>query len=642
MSQKIYTPQYPVDPVEPEDYDEYDRAEAYEPTDPVAPWLVRLPLLVFGGSALLISLLILFIAIHQLTYDGLIYPGVSAYGVALGGMTHDQASAALAKQFTYGSKAIFTFRDGDQSWQMNANDLGVSFDSKQVADQAYAVGRSGGLIRGLVDQWRAWVNGMAISPTIVYDQSRTMVFLQQIAAGIDRPMKDATITMRGTTVSTTPSQVGHTVDVSATLGTLRTVILNMNTGAEIHLIVHDTPPAIAQAETAAAQVRAALIGPIQLYVDNAQKGEGPWQVTPDFVAKLITIPRVDDGPGKAHYAVNISISPVAALLQNIAGQLQVDPVDARFVFNDTTKQLQVTTDSINGRSLDVDGTMAAIQTALFSVDKRKVSLTFKTLVPTVNSQATGQQLGITDLLVSATTHFYGSTQERRTNIQVAASKFQGLVIKPGEQFSFDKYLGDVSPETGFETGLVIFGNQTIKGVGGGVCQVSTTMFQAAFYGGFPVEERYAHGYRVGYYESGSATAGGTQYTSGAGLDATVYSPQVDMKFTNDTSYYILIEEFFDPAQQSLTFKFYSTSSGRVVTKDGPYVSNPVPHGATVYQDSTDLLTGQTRQVDYAVDGSDVHVYRTITQNGKILVSHEDFFSHYLPWHAIFLRGVSRS
>jgi vancomycin resistance protein YoaR len=634
MSQTIHTP-YPVDPVEPENPE-------LEDSNSLAPWLVRLPLLAMGGGALLISLLILFIAVHQLQYDGLIYPGVSAYGLALGGLTRDEANTALAKQFTYGSQAVFTFRDGDHSWQMNAADLGVSFDSKQIADQAFALGRTGGLVRGLLDQWRAWVNGTALAPTIVYNQSRTTAFLQQIAATIDRPMKDATIMLAGTTVTTTPSQVGRSVDVNATLGALRTVILNMNTGAEIRLVIHDTPPAIPEAETAAAQVRAALVGPIQLYVNNAQKGEGPWQLTPDFVAKLITIPRVEDGIGKAHYAVNITISPVSTLLQNIATQLQVDPVDARFVFNDTTNQLQVTSDSVNGRSLDVDATMSAIQSALFSVDKRKVALVFKQLVPTVNSQATGQQLGITQLLVSATTHFYGSTQERRTNIQVAASKFQGLVIKPGEEFSFDKYLGDVSPETGYETGLVIFGNQTIKGVGGGVCQVSTTVFQAAFFGGFPINERYAHGYRVGYYESGSASANGTTYNSGAGLDATVYSPQVNFQFTNDTPYYILIEEFFDPAQQALTFKFYSTSSGRVVTKDGPYISNPVPHGATVYQDSTDLAPGQTRQVDYAVDGSDVHVYRTITQNGKILVNREDFFSHYLPWQAIFLRGVSRS
>ncbi|MHB8627285.1 MAG: VanW family protein [Aggregatilineales bacterium] len=602
------------------------------------PWLVRLPLLTFGGATLFLTLLLLFVAVHQVQYDGLIYPGVSAYGISLGGMARDEAVNALTQRFTYGTQAVFTFRDGAKSWQLSAADLGVSFDPKMVADQSLAVGRSGGFVRGLLDQWHAWVSGKPISPTIVYDQSRAAGFLQQIAVKTDRLTMDATILLKGTTVSTTVGQIGRTLDVNATLGLLREVILNMNTGAEIPLVIHETPPAIQSAEDAAAQVRAALASPIQLYVDNAKAGEGPWQLAPNFIGGLLSIQRVDDGNGKAHYGVTANISPVQTLLQGLATQLHVDPVDARFVFDDTTKQLQVTKDSVNGRSLDTNATLSAIQAALFRADNRKVALAFHEEIPAVNSRATAQQLGITEQIVAATTHFYGSTDNRRTNIQVAASRFQGLVIKPGQIFSFDQFLGDVSPEGGYQSGLVIFGNQTITGVGGGVCQVSTTMFQAAFFAGLPIQERYAHGYRVGYYESGSAVASGQLYNSGVGLDATVYAPQVDLVFTNDTPYYILIQEFFDPAQQALTFKFYSTSTGRVVTKDGPYISNQVPHGPAIYKNSPDVAAGHTQQVDYSVDGADVHVYRTVTQNGKVLISHEDFFSHYLPWQAVFLVG----
>ncbi len=602
------------------------------------PWLVRLPLLACGGAALFATLLFLFVAVHQVQYDGLIYPGVSAYGISLSGMTRDEAANALAQRFTYGTQAIFTFRDGNNSWQLSAADLGVSFDPKTVADQALTVGRNGGFVRGLLDQWNAWISGKAISPTILYDQSRAAGFLQQVTLKTDRPTLDATILLKGTTVSTTAGQSGRTLDINATLGLLREVILNMNTGAEIPLVIHENPPAISSAEDVAAQVRAALSSPIQLSIDGAKAGEGPWQLAPDFISGLLSIDRVDDGNGKAHYAVSANVSPVKTMLQGLATQLHVDPVDARFVFDDTSKQLQVTQNSVNGRSLDTDSTLSAIQAVMFRTDNRKVAMAFHNEVPTVNSQATAQQLGITEQIVAATTHFYGSTDNRRTNIQVAASHFQGLVIKPGQEFSFDQFLGDVSPEGGYQDGLVIVGNQTITGVGGGVCQVSTTMFQAAFFAGLPIQERYAHGYRVGYYESGSAVANGQLYNSGVGLDATVYAPQVDLVFTNDTPYYILIQEYFDPAQQALTFKFYSTSTGRVVTKDGPYITNQVPHGPAIYKNSPDVAVGHTEQVDYSVDGADVHVYRTVTQNGKVLISHEDFFSHYLPWQAVFLVG----
>ncbi len=453
------------------------------------PWFVRVPLLTAGGAALFAALLMLFVAVHVIQYDGLIYPGVSAYGLNLGGLTASQAADALAKQFTYGSQAVFTFRDGDKSWQMSAADLGVSFDPTQAAAQAFAVGRDGGLVRGLLDQWRAWASGKAIAPTIVYDQSRAAQFLSQIASQIDRPTVDAAITISGTTVNTTAGQTGRTMDVNATLGLLRQVILNMNTGAEIPLVIHETPPAIAEASAVAAQVRAALASPIQLSIPNAKQGQGPWQLSPEFIAKLITIKRIDDGNGSGHYQAVANLDPVKTMVQGLAAQLQVDPSDARFVFDPDSKQLQVTKQSVNGQSLDVDGTVTAVQNALFSPENRQISMAFNQIVPKVNSQATAQQLGITEEIVEATTHFYGSTTSRRNNIQVAASQFQGVVIAPGQQFSFDQYLGDVSPEEGYTDGLVIVGNQTITGVGGGVCQVSTTLFQAAFFGGFPINER---------------------------------------------------------------------------------------------------------------------------------------------------------
>jgi vancomycin resistance protein YoaR len=413
----------------------------------------------------------------------------------------------------------------------------------------------------------------------------------------------------------------------------------MNTGAEINLIVREAKPTLKDSEEVAQKVRAALGSPIQIYINPGEakdaKDPGPWQVSPDFIAGMISIKRADDADGTAHYDLSANVEPLKNFLNQLAPQLSVTPVNARFLFDDNTGQLQVITDSVDGRSLDVDATMKQVQDTIFKKDDRRVALVFHKDIPKVSSQASAEQLGIKEQIVSATTFFYGSTAERRTNIQVAASRFQGLVIAPGEEFSFNKYLGDVTPETGFQTGLVIYGNQTIAGVGGGVCQVSTTVFQAAFFSGLPIRERYAHGYRVGYYESGTVFANGQKYNSGVGLDATVYSPIIDLKFVNDTPYYLLMESVYRANEQSLTFKFYSTSTGRVVSKDGPTLGRPVPHGPNRYQETAGLRPGEQRQVDFAVDGVDAHVYRTITQNGQVVVNHEDFYSHYLPWSAIF-------
>lgn len=604
-------------------------------TGRITPWLIRLPMLVGTGGILLVMFLMLAVTAHQVNFDGLIYPGVSAYGVSLGGLTREQATESLAKKYNYGSSAIFTFRDGEKSWQMSAAELGVSFDPAQTIQQAYEVGRGGGLVRGLLDQWAAWTRGKAIQPTITYDQSKAAGFLNGLAAQFNRPVMDATILLTGTKVTTTPSQVGRTLDLEATLGALRNVILTMNTGAEIPLTITETQPEVRDSEAAAVKVRAAVSGGIQLYLNMPKPDAGPWVVTPEFISGIISITRVQDDAASAHYEVSADTSPLKIVLRNLADTLYVEPVSARFVFNPNTSQIEPIKDSVNGRSLNVDITLKLIDDALFKADVRRVPLSFKEEVPAVNSRATAKELGIVQEVVRATTYFYGSSAERRTNVQVAASKFHGLVIAPGEVFSFNKYLGDVSPETGYETGLVIVGNQTIKGVGGGVCQVSSTVFQAAFFAGFPVLERYPHGYRVGYYESGTASVDGIAYKSGVGMDATVYGPIIDFKFKNDTPYYLLMETYFEATQQSVTFKLYSTSTGRVVTKEGPNLTSPVPHGATIYEESAEVAAGQSRQVDYAVDGVDTRVWRTIKKDGQVVINREEFYSHYLPWQARF-------
>jgi len=176
-------------------------------------------------------------------------------------------------------------------------------------------------------------------------------------------------------------------------------------------------------------------------------------------------------------------------------------------------------------------------------------------------------------------------------------------------------------ETGYEQGLIIVGDQTITGVGGGVCQVSTTAFQTAFYAGFPILERVSHAYRVSYYEQGE----------GPGMDATVYSPIVNFRFLNDTPYHLLIETYYNGARSTLTWKFYSTDMKRRVVKDGPYIRNPASPPPPIYRANPQLAHGQIRHVDYATSGADVYVYRTVYEGDRVIIDHEEFHSHYVPW-----------
>jgi vancomycin resistance protein YoaR len=234
---------------------------------------------------------------------------------------------------------------------------------------------------------------------------------------------------------------------------------------------------------------------------------------------------------------------------------------------------------------------------------------------------------------SYTSYFRGSSAERIQNITTASARFHGVLVAPGQTFSMADVLGDVSLDTGYAEALIIYGDRTIQGVGGGVCQVSTTLFRTVFFGGFPVVERYAHAYRVHYYEQ---TASGYDQSL-AGLDATVFAPVVDFKFTNDTPYWLLMETYVSASNGTLTWKFYSTSDGRTVDWQTSGPLNPVEPPPPSYEENPDLTKGTIKQVDWEAQGADVRVTRTVTRDGQV-IDEDTFATHYLPWQAVYQYG----
>jgi vancomycin resistance protein YoaR len=309
------------------------------------------------------------------------------------------------------------------------------------------------------------------------------------------------------------------------------------------------------------------------------------------------------------------------------------PANARFTFNDGTGQIEATQASNVGRVMDVEASIIAVNDALLR-GEHTVALSVAESQPAVADTATGADLGITQLIQQQTTYFYGSSDARIQNIVAAAKQYHGLLVAPGEIFSMGSVLGDVSLENGFAEALIIYCGRTIKGVGGGVCQVSTTLFRTVFFAGFPVVERYYHAYRVSYYEM---DASGSVDPTRAGLDATVYFPLVDFKFKNDSPYWLLMETYVDVGARTLTWKLYSTSDGRSVTWDTTGPANVVPAPSPLFEVNPDLKEDQIKQVDYPAQGADVTVNRTVWRNGQVYFT-DQFQTHYQPWQAVCQYG----
>ncbi len=582
-------------------------------------------LLIFGASVTLTFLG------TQLWYAGRIFPGVSVSGVDLGGMTPDQASVALVKGVTYPLSGKIVLRDRERMWVATPAELGMLLDPQASARAAFTIGRSGSLDERIREQIDTAYAGHELAPVMVFDARTAFLFLQKIAKDIDTPAVDASLTLNGTQVVVTPGQSGRQLNVNDTLKLLELQMRKVQDGA-LTLFVRDSQPVILDASAEAALATKILSAPLTIDLPGADAGKdgSPWIFNPEQLAGMITIEKSSTPQGE-RYQVGLRDELLRSFLTDLAPKLERSPANARFTFNDDTKQLEVIQHAVIGRSLDVDASIQAIQDKL-RAGEHLASLVVTTTNPPASDQATADQLGIHELVHAETSYFRGSSSARVQNITAAAARFHGVLVAPGETFSMAATIGDITLDNGFAEALIIVGGQTIKGVGGGVCQVSTTLFRGVFNAGFPIVERHPHAYRVGYYEQ---TAKGHS-ASLAGLDATVFVPIVDFKFKNDTDHWLLMETYVNG--YSLTWKFYSTSDGRRVEWNSSGPTNITPPPDPIYRENPDLPLGEIKQVDWAVEGADVSVSRTVYNADGSVHFQDEINTHYEAWQDVFEYG----
>ena len=321
---------------------------------------------------------------------------------------------------------------------------------------------------------------------------------------------------------------------------------------------------------------------------------------------------------------------ISEIISDVSNKFNRDPKEPVFVF-ENGKVVEFAP-SIYGVSVDQD----ALSTQIINQRKTlsesgesnvEMDLPFTKTPPKTNTENVNN-LGIKEKIGGGISYFKGSIVSRIHNIKLASSKFNGVLISPGEIFSFNKTLGDVSKVTGYQPAYIIKDGQTILGDGGGVCQVSTTLFRAALNAGLPIIERKSHSYRVGYYEQSFPP----------GLDATVFDPSTDLKIKNDTENYILIQTMFDENNKMLTFDLYGTKDGRIATLTKPVITNSTPPPEDLYIDDPSLKSGIVKQIDYKAWGAKVYFSYKVERGGSSIFE-KIFYSNYQPWQAKFLRGT---
>jgi vancomycin resistance protein YoaR len=317
-------------------------------------------------------------------------------------------------------------------------------------------------------------------------------------------------------------------------------------------------------------------------------------------------------------------------LSNLSANIDIPVEDALFQFNDG--RVTAFRPSHNGRRLNIDTTKKRFEEAVSSLPYAPsyylvINLPVETVVPTVTTDKVNS-FGIKELIGRGYSEFHGSIPGRIHNVELAASRINGVLIAPGETLSFVNTIGDISAATGYQSAYIIKDGRTVLGDGGGVCQVSTTLFRAALDAGLPIPDRHAHAYRVHYYEEAGYKAG---------IDATVFSPSVDLKITNDTPTHILIQTKTDTKNLSLTFELYGTRDGRIAEIYNHVVGGEIPPPPALYQDDPTLAPGVVRQVDFSAWGARASFGYRVKRAGQVLQD-TTFTSVYRPWQAVFLKG----
>jgi len=584
-----------------------------------------------GGVVISLSLFLLFLIGFQIAYAGKIYPGVHINGLDLSKMPPKEAEVVIAQKITFPMSGQIIFEDGDSHWEATPSELGLTLDATASANAAYLVGRTGDPFHRIREQFSAWRYGKEIPPFLIYNERTAFDYLSNLSTAINKPTIEASIQINRTTITAIPGQVGRELNIPATLKNLDRKLKSLSSGA-VELVVENKPPEIIDASDAAATAQSIISKPLILTISDAHENDpGPWTIKPEQLALMLDIQRVK-ADGETTLQASLNEDALDTYLSAIAQNVARDPENARFIFNDDTRKLDLIQPAVIGRQLNITATINSINQEILN-GNHQINLVFYEVQPEIGDNTTAEVLGITELVSVNTSYFRGSSKERLHNIKTAAANFHGLLIPPGTTFSMADVMGNVSLDTGYAEAWIIYGGRTIKGVGGGVCQVSTTLFRTVFFGGYPVIERHPHAYRVYYYEQ---TA--TGYNSNlAGLDATVYVPVVDFKFKNDRPYWLLMETYFNPTARSLTWKFYSTDDGREVkwTTTGPI--NVVDPPEPLYEENPELPKGKIKQVDWAAEGADVKVTRTVTLNGEVIIS-DVFKTHYMPWRAVYQYG----
>ena len=525
----------------------------------------------------------------------------------------------------------------DQTLSFMLNDLGVVLD-KTASVQTIPV------ISPSSSPW-SFEGGLfgekEVSAQFSIEEEKLITSLNQAFSGLDHPAHNAQLEWNSRTNSfeILPEEAGWHLDKVALLDQMKEKIKSLKPLVFTLAITPEVPQIIeADLEMSRPELEEKIKNVLTLSAEGAT-----WEVTwSEFLGSFIFEPQktiqvdgalitldktVVDMPTQTTLKIQLNPDGFTSFIEDqLVPDLEVVSADVTITQNEEGEILFEGT-ATDGIQINQSKLIKLLELAL----NRNIATVEIPLIKTPGRVTVTQALrerGITELVTTGYSGYFGSPYNRQHNIKTAIARFNGALVEPGATFSFGEILGEVDGSTGYVKELVIREGETIPEYGGGVCQVSSTLFRAILFSGLAIVERHPHSYAVSYYA----------FPLGYGLDATVYPPQVDLKFLNDMKTPILIQAYQDGFEAY--FKFYGTKDGREVAMEGPYISNRQSPPPPIYIETTDLDPGQKKKADSAHSGFTAEWGRTVTYlDGKTTT--DTIISPYTPWAEKWQVGVEK-
>lgn len=589
----------------------------------------NIALLSVGVLLILISFWLVFIYVDY--YQDRFYPKTYIDDVNISGLSKDEAKIKIQEKINEEINfATDTLKISyqDKSIEAKLIELGIENNSDKNIEQAFNPGHQDKIWQKVKFIIKGHIYPNKYYSQLSYDQEKLQQFIGQLKSQVDFAGVKPSVSLNNKIVVVEPGQDSVELLVNETWQALHEQIFtkqlselkkeNLQVSAVIaHPILALNPEEIAFVQKRAEQ----LIGQQLTLNYEYQK---MWLDDKQLI-DFLSLPS------------GIDQEKLDLFINDLKTKINRPSSDARFVYDSNTLQITEFSPDQNGLEIDNEATKKIIEDFLNTIlnsenqeliQENAFGLPMTSTPAKITLEKTNN-LGIKEVIGFGESWYAHSIPNRIDNVALTASRINNHIVKPGQEFSFNVALGEVSDKTGYKNAYVIEAGQTKLTPGGGVCQVSSTLFRSLLNAGVKITRRLPHAYRVSYYEIGNEP----------GFDATVYAGNVDLRFVNDTPGHILISCQSDSENLYMYCKLYGTSDGRSTEIVKYKKWGQTPALPTVYIPDPSLKPGQLKQIDWSASGIKAEFTNVIRDKNGQTTREDYYYSGYRAWSAKFLQGV---